>query len=128
MGGFRCRPLTSADVQAVNYISTQVGALKIYSGQLGNVNSAIQPSVLAFGDLQVEGGAFAINHNRSRVQQLLTGAIVRGEAAHHAEWKEEFNCLWTRSVGDVDHAAENNAIEIRILRKVIQHRPYQMGN
>src|ERR1035441_8211136 len=32
--------MTSPDVQAVNYISTQIGALKIYSGQLGNVNSA----------------------------------------------------------------------------------------
>ncbi len=48
-------------------------------------SAALQPLVLAFGDLQIEGGAFTINHNRSGVQQLLTCAIVRGKAAHHAE-------------------------------------------
>ena len=30
MGGFRCGPLTSPNVQVVNYISTHVRALKIY--------------------------------------------------------------------------------------------------
>jgi hypothetical protein len=40
--------LTSPDVQAVNYISTQVGALKIYSGQLGDVNSAKAGVVMQF--------------------------------------------------------------------------------
>jgi hypothetical protein len=40
--------LTSPDVQAVNNISTQVGALKIYSGQLGDVNSAKAGVVMQF--------------------------------------------------------------------------------
>ena len=53
----------------------------------------IEPLVLALGDLQIEGGTLTVNHNRPRVQQLLAGAIVRGEAAHHAEWEEEFHRL-----------------------------------
>src|ERR1035437_6298114 len=88
-------------------------------------NSAL---VLAFGDLQIEGGTLAVDHDRSGVQQLLTGTIVGGEAAHRAEWKEKFDRLRTRTAGDVNHTAENDAIEVRILRKIIRHRPHQMRN
>ena len=51
--------------------------------------------VLALGDLQIEGGALVVNHYRTRVEQLLAGAIVGGEAMHHAEGKEELDrfCL-----------------------------------
>src|SRR6516162_30191 len=44
--------------------------------------------ILALRDLQIKGGALAVDENRSRVQQLLAGAIVAGEAAHHAKGEE----------------------------------------
>src|ERR1019366_6822558 len=84
--------------------------------------------VLAFGDLQIQGSALAVDYNRPGVQQLLAGAIGGSEKAHHADWKERLNRLRTRAVGNVNHTAENDAIEIRILRKIIQHRPHQMRN
>jgi len=48
-------------------------------------------SVLTFGNLQVEGRAFAVNDHGSGVDQLLTRAVVAGEAAHGAEGKEELH-------------------------------------
>ena len=45
---------------------------------------------LPLGDLQViQGGAFAVNHYRSRVEQLLPSTVVGGEATHHAQREEK---------------------------------------
>src|SRR5271166_6353727 len=83
-------------------------------------------SVLAFGNLQVEGGAFAVDDHRSRVDQLLAGAVVAGETAHGAEGKEELNRQRAGAIGDMNHTGEIDAIEIRISRKVIQQWPHQV--
>src|SRR5450755_1308402 len=90
------------------------------------MNSELQDSVLAFGNLQVQGRAFAVDDHGSRVDHLLTRTIVAGKAAHGAEGKEELNRQRTGAVGNVDHAGEINAIESRISREVIQRRPHQM--
>ncbi len=45
----------------------------------------------ALGDLQIEGYAFAVDEHRSRVQELLPGAIVLLVAAQRGKGKEKFH-------------------------------------
>ena len=53
----------------------------------------MEPLVFALGDLQVQAGALAVDYHRSRVEQLLAGAVIGGEATHHAEGEEELHRL-----------------------------------
>jgi len=82
--------------------------------------------VLALGDLQIEGGALAVHHNRSRVEQLLARAIVAGKAVHHPEGKEELYRQRAGAIGNVDYAAEIDTVEVRIWGEIIQYRSDQM--
>ena len=88
----------------------------------------MQPLVFALGDLQVQSGALAVNHYRSRVEQLLASTVIGSEAAHHAKGEEELACQRTGAIGNVDHAAEINAVEIGILGKIIKHRAHEVGS
>ncbi len=54
--------------------------------------------VLALSDLQIEGGALAIDHDRSGVEQLLASAVIGCEAMHHAVGKEELHRLSLRPI------------------------------
>src|SRR5271166_964362 len=86
----------------------------------------MEPSVLALGDLQIQGGTLAINDNRSRVEELLTCAVVGGEAAHHAEGEEELHGLRLRSIAQVDRAAEGHSLEVNFRQEEIEHGPYEV--
>ena len=79
--------------------------------------------VLALRDLEIKSGTLSVNHDGPGVEKLLAGAVIVGEAAHHAEREEELNRQRTEAVGNVDHAAEIDSVEIHILREVSQQRP-----
>src|SRR5271167_915782 len=86
----------------------------------------IEPLVLALGDLQVQRGALAVNHYRSRVEQLLASTVIGSEAAHHTIGKEELHRLSLRPIAKTDRTAEVDSVEVNLRRKVVQQRPYEM--
>ena len=88
-----------------------------------------QYSVLAFSDLQVESGAFSVDHYRSGVDELLAGAVVAGKATHRAEGEEELNRL---ALGfatlHMDDGAEIDTVEIVFAREEVEQGPNQVRN
>ena len=83
-------------------------------------------SVLSFGDLEVQGRAFAVDDYRSGIEQLLASAVVTGEAPHHAEGEEELHGFGLRSIAEMDRTAEVHSVEANILREEVQRGPYEM--
>jgi hypothetical protein len=70
--------------------------------------------------------ALLVHH--SGVEELLAGAIVGRKAAHHADGKEELDCFRLVAVASTNDAAEVDAIEIYVARKIVEERTNEMRN
>ena len=86
-------------------------------------------SVLAFGELQVELRAFAVDEHSASVDNLLASAVVASEAAHHSDREEKLHRLGlVVAVFHVDDAAEIHTIEVDVTGEKVKQWANQVGN
>src|SRR5450631_1487448 len=93
----------------------------------GRAASAPRP---ALSGLQVKTDAFAVDQNRSRIDQLLTGTVVTLVAAKRGEGEKEFHGLGARSRArlgtEMKRAAESQTVKLRIVLEVAENGTDQM--
>ena len=89
--------------------------------------SATRP---ALSGLQVKTDALAVDQNRSRIDQLLTGTVVTLVAAKRGEGEKEFHGLGARSRArlgaEMKRAAESQTVKLRIVLEVAENGADQM--
>src|SRR5271169_6602885 len=79
----------------------------------------------ALGDLQVKADPLAVDQDRSRINQLLSGAVVALVAAQCGEREKELHRFRVRSGsrlgGEMKRAAESHPVKLRIVFEIAEH-------
>src|SRR5579863_2782772 len=94
--------------------------------------AAVSPARAALGNLQVKTDALSVDQHRSPINQLLPGTVVTLVAAQRGEGEKEFHGLGIGAgaglSGEVQRAAESQAVKLRIVSEVAEYGADQMGH